>query len=85
MGPVAPDNHVKFGDLGLNLSEKFHPKPSEAAFSTVFFRFSFRLELISHVISGVNVGINVPVKCADSISNGSRAAKPSDAPFSTVF
>ena len=48
--------------------EKCHLKPSEAAFSTVFFRGSFRPEVVSDVISGANVGqvgMDVPVKFGD--------------------
>ena len=40
------------------------PKPSEAAFSTVF-RCSFRTEVVSDVISGANIGqvdMDVPMK-----------------------
>ena len=43
-------------------------KPSETAFSTVFFRWSFRAEVVSDVISCANVeqiGNNVPIKFGD--------------------
>ena len=36
VGPVVPEDPVKFGDLRLNLLVKFHLKPSEAAFLMVF-------------------------------------------------
>ena len=52
---------------------KLHPKPSEAVFSTVFFRFDFRPEVDNAVLSAVAVdivGVDVPVKLGDSRSNG---------------
>ena len=55
------------------LAEKCHLKPSEAALSTAFFRGDFRPEVVSDVISGVNVGrfgLDVLVKFGDSNSNG---------------
>ena len=50
MGPIVRDNFVKCGDL-----KKFHLKPSEPAFSTVFCHNDFRLEVASEVMSGVIV------------------------------
>ena len=50
-------------------------KPSEAAFSANFFCGNFRLEVVSDVISGVNVGqvsMDVPAKYGDTSSNGSQ-------------
>ena len=49
--------------------EKFHPKPSEAVFSTVFFRYNFRLEADNDIISNASgdyVGVDVRVKLGDS-------------------
>ena len=54
--------------------DKFHPKQSEAAFSTIF-QNNFRLEVVSDVISGVVVDptdMKVRVKFGDSRSNRSR-------------
>ena len=59
----------------LTVLDKFQLKPSEAAFSTVFFRCSFRLQVVSNVMSAANVGradVDVPVKFDDSSSNCSR-------------
>ena len=47
---------------------EFDPKPSEAAFSTVF-RCSFRAEVVSDVISGMvdqNVGMDICANFGDS-------------------
>ena len=69
---------MKFGDPRINLSrhKHFHLKPSEAAFSTVFFAVApDRKWLVSDVVSGVvvhPVGVTVHVKCGDSSSNRSR-------------
>ena len=54
---------------------EFNPKPSEAAFSLVFFRCSFRPEVVSDVMSGANVGhvgMDEPVKFGASSSNCSH-------------
>ena len=48
---------------------EFDPKPSEAAFSTVFFRCSFRPEVVSDVISGTvdqDVGMDVRANFGNS-------------------
>ena len=55
--------------------EKFHPKPSEAAFLTGCIRDNFRPEIVSDVISGVVVelvGADVRVKFGDSRTKRSR-------------
>ena len=60
--------------LALVVLEKFHPKPSQAAFSTVF-PYDFLPEVENDVISGMavdNVGMYVPIKFGDSRSNGFR-------------
>ena len=60
--------------LALTYLEKFHLKPYEAAFSTIFFRLS-PPEVVRDVVSGANVGQageDVPVKFGDSRSNNSR-------------
>ena len=47
--------------LASTVLDKFDPKPSDAAFSTVFFRDSFQRETGSDVISGVameHVGVD---------------------------
>ena len=54
--------------------EKFHPKPFEVVFSTVF-PHNIRPEVDNDVTSGVavdNVGMDVCVKFGDSRSNGFR-------------
>ena len=54
-GLVVPDKCLKFRDPRLHtVLEKFHPKPSEAAFSTGF-RNNFRPHVVSEIISGVVV------------------------------
>ena len=66
---------MKFRGPSLNVLEKFHPKSSEAAISTVFFRDNFRPEMIYDVISGVAadfVGMGVDVKFGGFISNVSQ-------------
>ena len=69
MRPIVPEKRVKFGDPHFEtVIEKFHPKPSEAAFS----RDNFRLEVVSCVISGVALSMDVPVNLGDSRSNCSR-------------
>ena len=79
--PVAPKRWARYKQEAHQLvgrqsagALEFDPKPSEAAFSTVF-RCGFRPEVDSDVISGANVGqvgMGVPVKFGDSIPNGSR-------------
>ena len=57
--------------LALTFLEKFHLKPSEAAFSTVFFRGNFLPEPVSDVISSANagqVGVDAHVKLGASIA-----------------
>ena len=80
MRPVIPDNRVKFGDpLVKTFLRKFHLKPSEAAFSTVFLLW---LPTVSDVISGVvdqDVGVDVCANFRDSY------LKLSEASFSVVF
>ena len=54
--------------IAKTVLEKFNPKLSEAAFSTVF-RDNFLLEVVSDIISGVvddQVGMDVCVKFGDS-------------------
>ena len=54
--------------LAWTVLEKFHPKLSEAVFSTVF-PYNFRLEVGNDVISGraiENVGMDVAIKFGDS-------------------
>ena len=54
--------------------DKFHPKPTEAAFSTVF-TYKFRPKVDSDAIFGKvidNVSMDVPIKFGDSRSNGFR-------------
>ena len=51
VGPVVPDNCMKFGDPRLNLSLEI---PPQAAFSTVFFNFdNCQKEVVSDVTSGM--------------------------------
>ena len=74
VGPVIPDNRVKFGDLRTNLSREI---PPEAVRGGIFYVFgcSFRPEVVHDIISGANVGrvgMDVPVKFGDSRSNRSR-------------
>ena len=67
-----PDKAAKFGILALTFLDKFHLKPSEAAFSRCA-RDNFRLEVVCDVISGANIGqVDVLLQSGDSISNGSR-------------
>ena len=54
--------------LAYTFLEKFHPKPSEAEFSTACFQDNFRPEVVSDVISGVVVestGMKVNVQFGD--------------------
>ena len=58
--------------LDWTVLEKFHPKPSEAVYSTVF-PYNFRPEVNNDVISCTavdNVGVDTLVKFGDSSSNG---------------
>ena len=60
--------------LAKTFLDKFHLKPSEAAFSTVSFRGNFRPEVDGDVISGVVIyttGVKVHVKFGDSRSTRS--------------
>ena len=73
---------MKFDYPSLNHSGEIPPppKPSEAAFSTVF-PHNFRLEVDNDVISGVavdSVGMDVPIKFGDSRSNGFRDIRGTD-------
>ena len=81
MGPLVLAKRVKFHDSGLDwIWFKFHPKPSEAVYSTVF-PYNFRTEVDNDVISGIavdNVGVDVTIKFADSSSNGFRAIRGAD-------
>ena len=45
VGSIIPDSRVKLGDPHIYLSREIHLKPSQAAFSTVFFRSTFRPEV----------------------------------------
>ena len=59
---------------------KFHPKPSEAVYSTVF-PYDFRPEAVNDVISGTaaeHAGMDVPVKFGNSSSNGFRDIRGAD-------
>ena len=61
--------------LTWTILEKFYQKPPESAFSSVFFRDNFRLEVVGYVVSGVeveHVDMDIHVKCGDSRSNSSR-------------
>ena len=58
---IVPDTSIKFRDLRLNHSSE--QKPSDATFSTVFFRDNFRPEVAGDVMSGLAVdlvGVGVP-------------------------
>ena len=65
VGPVVPISLQNFMVLTRTFLEKFHPKQSEATFSTFFFQDNFRPEVISDVISGVVEGPN-GIKFGDS-------------------
>ena len=62
---VVPDRRAgKFCNPGLNIWEKFDPKPPETAFSIIF-RYKFWPEVASDVVSGVAtdlVGLDVSMK-----------------------
>ena len=67
--------------LSLTVLEKFHPMPSEAVFSTVFFCYNFRVELDNDVVSGVavdNIGMDVRAKFGDCGANGFRDIRGDD-------
>ena len=73
MGPVIPDNCLKFGDprMNMNLSREIPPEAARGGIFDDCFRCSFRPEVVSDVISPENVGrvgMDMPV----SGSNGSR-------------
>ena len=81
VGPVIPDNSVKFGDPLINLSPEIPPEAIWDGIFDGFFRCSFRLEVVTDVISCANVGqvgmavllkLLMPVKFGDTSSNGSR-------------
>ena len=58
----VPDKYVSFMILVQTVLEKFHPKPSEAAFSTVFSNFdNCQPKVASDVISVVVVVVDRPV------------------------
>ena len=66
--------------LAWTVLEKFHPEPSEAAFSTVF-PYNFQPEVDNDVISGKavdNVGMDVPIKFGDSRLNGFQNIRGAD-------
>ena len=68
---VGMDVRATFCDSGLNSGRiiLLFGQPSQAAFSTAFFRSSFRMEATRYVISRANlgqVGWDVPVKYGDS-------------------
>ena len=84
MGPVIPDNHVKFGDPRANHSREIPPEAVRGDIFDHFFRCSFRQEVVSDVVSGANAGqvsVDVPVKLGDSSSNGSRAMQQRSRPM----
>ena len=65
MGPVIPDNRVKFGDPRINLSQEIPPEAAGGGIFDCFFHCSFRLKVVRDVISGANagqVGMDGPVK-----------------------
>ena len=66
--------------LAYTVLVKFHPKPSEAVFSTVF-SYNFLPEVDNDVISGAaadNVGMAVCVKFGDSRSDNFRDIRGAD-------
>ena len=65
----------------LCIVAKFHPKPSQVVFSTVFLRYNFLPEVDSGVVSdidGDNASLDVHVKCGDSRSNSFRDIRGAD-------
>ena len=75
MGPVIPDNRVKFGDRRINLSREIPPEAVCGGIFDGFFRGSFRPDVVSDVISGVVVDptdVKISAKFCDSRSNCSR-------------
>ena len=67
VGPTVSDKHIKFGvpRTNRNRFNKYHAKPSEAAFATVFFAITSDRQLDSDVISSAFVeqgGTDVRVK-----------------------
>ena len=80
MRPIVLDKCVKFRDHSFNRSREIPPKPSEVVFSTVF-RYTFRSEVDSDVISGMTldyVVVDVRVKFGYSMSNSSRDIRGAD-------
>ena len=71
---IVPDKAVNFVIIALKVLKEFDSKPSEAAFSPIFFRDNFRPEVYIDTISGVVVdqtGTDIHVKFGDSRSNSS--------------
>ena len=70
---AVPDKWLKFRDRRLNRVPEIRPKPSDAAFSTVFSNFhKCRPEVAGDVISGNAVElvcVDVCAKCGDSRLN----------------
>ena len=74
MGPIVPEKPVKFAGRSNRSLEKCHPKPSEAAFSTII-KTSITADRKKPVILGMviqYVGKDVCVKFGDSRLNRSR-------------
>ena len=71
-GRLSSISVQNFMILAWTLLEKFHPKSSEAVFSTVF-PYNFWPEVDNDIISGTavdNVGMYVHIQFGDSRSNG---------------
>ena len=71
---IVPNKCANFVISAQTILDKFHPKPSEAVFSTVFFRYNFQPKIDNDVIFGLAVdyvGMDVLVKFGDFRSNGS--------------
>ena len=74
VGPVVPDNRMKFGDPRLSLSQEIPPEAILCGILDSFFCGNFRPEVLSDVTSGagiVQVGMDEPAKFDDSSPNGS--------------
>ena len=75
MRPIIPDKSVKFGNPSSNTAlEKFHPKPSEAAFSPGFFAITSdrKLLMTSYAMWLYSGGYtDVTLEFGDSMSNRS--------------
>ena len=70
-----PYKCVKFGDPRLHHSQEISPEAVRGGISDGFFHYNFQQEVVSDVISGLDleqVGMDVSVKFGDSRSNGSR-------------